>query len=244
MEAIVSASRDAEEKRGAVVEGGEEVDLEAFSAGAEQFLASHAPAKRDRTAVFGEGSDEVGVLPERTPGEAAGEVAAAKAWAAQVFDAGFGWITGPRRYGGRELAAAFERRYASLEARYETPSQAPRAIGLGMIAPTILAHGTETAKTAYLRAIHRGDIIACQLFSEPAAGSDLASLVTRAVRDGDEWVLNGQKVWTSGAQYSDIGEILCRTDPELPKHRGLTAFIVDMASPGIEVRPLRQMTGG
>jgi acyl-CoA dehydrogenase len=113
-----------------------------------------------------------------------------------------------------------------------------------MIAPTILAHGTDMVKERYLRAMHRGDIVACQLFSEPVAGSDLASLQSRAERDGDEWVLNGQKVWTSGAHYSDIGEIICRTDPDLPKHKGLTGFIVDMRTPGVEVRPLRQMTGG
>ena len=99
-------------------------------------------------------------------------------------------------------------------------------------------------KQAYLRKMYRGDIVGCQLFSEPGSGSDLASLQTRAVRDGDEWIVNGQKVWTSGAQFSDIGEIICRTDPELPKHRGLTGFVVDMHAPGVEVRPLRQMTGG
>ncbi len=113
-----------------------------------------------------------------------------------------------------------------------------------MVAPTILAHATDGVKEAYLRKMYRGDIVACQLFSEPASGSDLASLQTRAVRDGDEWVVNGQKVWTSGAQVSDIGEIICRTDPDLPKHRGLTGFVVDMHAPGVEVRPLRQMTGG
>jgi alkylation response protein AidB-like acyl-CoA dehydrogenase len=113
-----------------------------------------------------------------------------------------------------------------------------------MVAPTILDHGTEVVKEAYLRAMDRGDIVACQLFSEPSSGSDLASLQTRAVRDGDEWVISGQKVWTSGAQVSDIGEIICRTDPDQPKHRGLTGFVVDMHAPGVDVRPLRQMTGG
>ena len=113
-----------------------------------------------------------------------------------------------------------------------------------MVAPTILAHGTDVAKDAYLKAMYRGDIVGCQLFSEPGAGSDLASLQTRAERDGEEWVITGQKVWTSGAQYSDIGEIIARTDPDLPKHKGLTGFVVDMRAPGVEIRPLRQMTGG
>src|SRR5437588_263015 len=94
-------------------------------------------------------------------------------------------------------------------------------------APTILAHATEATRQRYLRSLYRGDIIACQLFSEPGAGSDLASLQTRAERDGDEWRITGQKVWTSGAQFADIGEIICRTDPSLPKHRGLTGFVVD-----------------
>jgi acyl-CoA dehydrogenase len=92
--------------------------------------------------------------------------------------------------------------------------------------------------------MYRGDLVGCQMFSEPGAGSDLAGLQTRADRDGDEWILNGQKVWTSGAHYSDVGEIICRTDADMPKHKGLTGFIVDMKAPGVEVRPLRQMTGG
>ncbi len=131
-----------------------------------------------------------------------------------------------------------------MAAGYRTPSLSIYGIGLGMVAPTILAHATGEVKRAYLEPMHRGDVVACQLFSEPSSGSDLASLQTKAVRDGDEWVLTGQKVWTSGAQVSDIGEILCRTDPDAPKHRGLTGFVVDMHGPGVEVRPLRQMTGG
>ncbi|HZA88199.1 MAG TPA: acyl-CoA dehydrogenase family protein, partial [Acidimicrobiales bacterium] len=99
-------------------------------------------------------------------------------------------------------------------------------------------------KARYLPALHRADLVACQLFSEPGAGSDLAGLQTRAERDGDEWIVTGQKVWTSGAHYSDIGEVICRTDADLPKHQGLTGFVVDMHAPGVDVRPLRQMTGG
>ena len=217
---------------------------EEFAEQAEAFLSANTRLKAERKSVFGEGPDEIAVLPERTAEEDAREVAEAKRWARVVFDAGFGWITGPFRYGGRGLPGSFQRLYSSIEARFEIPSQAPRMIGLGMIAPTILAHGTEVAKKRYLRSLWRGDIIACQLFSEPGAGSDLASLQTRAVRDGDEWIVNGQKVWTSGAHYSDIGEIICRTDPDLPKHKGLTGFVVDMHAPGVEVRPLRQMTGG
>jgi alkylation response protein AidB-like acyl-CoA dehydrogenase len=215
-----------------------------FRAEALAFLEANAKPKPEEKLVFGEGSDEVSVLPERTPEQDAREVKAAKVWAQQVFDAGFGWITGPTEYGGRGLPASYQRIYQSVESKFNTASQSPRMIGLGMIAPTILAHGTEPVKQAYLQKLWRGEIIACQLFSEPSNGSDLAGVQTRAILDGDEWILNGQKVWTSGAHYSDIGEIICRTDPDLPKHQGLSAFVVNMKAPGVEVRPLRQMTGG
>lgn len=220
-----------------------EVGEARFGEEALAFLEAHARRRTPAHNRWGEGSDNVSVFPDLTPEQEAAELAAARHWRAQVFDAGFGWITGPAAYGGRELAASYEHRYAELEAGFETPSQAPFGIGLGMIAPTILAHGTEATKGAYLAAMHRGDVVACQLFSEPSAGSDLASLVTRAEPDGDRWIVNGQKVWTSGAQFSDIGEIVCRTNPAAPKHRGLTAFVVDMRAPGVEVRPLRQMNG-
>ena len=148
------------------------------------------------------------------------------------FDAGLGWITGPKEFGGRELPGAYERAYGTLEARYDTPNMGVFGIGLGMVAPTILAHATDRAKDLYLQKMYRGDLVGCQLFSEPGAGSDLAGLQTKAERDGDEWIITGQKVWTSGAHYSDIGEIICRTDPDLPKHKGLTGFVVDMKAPG------------
>jgi alkylation response protein AidB-like acyl-CoA dehydrogenase len=220
------------------------VSEEQFEREALAFLEAHANLRVEQKKGWGQGSDSVALFAERSHQEEEAEVDAAKAWRQQVFDAGFGWITGPHAYGGRELPASYERIYQSREAAFDTPPQTPFGIGLGMVAPTILAHATEATKQRYLRALYRGDIIACQLFSEPGAGSDLASLQTRAERDGDEWRITGQKVWTSVAQFADIGEIICRTDPSLPKHRGLTGFVVDMHAPGVEVRPLRQMTGG
>src|SRR2546426_696099 len=140
-----------------------------------------------------------------------------------------GWIPGPEAYGGRGLPREYDRIGQSLEKDYETPGVGPFGIGLGMVAPTILAHAIEDVRQRYLQPMYRGDVVACQLFSEPVAGSDLAGIQTKAVRDGEEWVLNGQKVWTSGAHYSDIGEIITRTAtyPD-SRHRGLTMFLVDM----------------
>jgi alkylation response protein AidB-like acyl-CoA dehydrogenase len=221
-----------------------DISLEDFEAEARSFLASHATRREEEKIVWGQGSDRVSLFDEKAREREREELARAKDWRATKFDAGFGWISGPRARGGRELPHAYERAWASLENQYDVPNQGFFGIGLGMIAPTILAHGSDTAKDAYLTKLYRGDVVACQLFSEPGAGSDLASLETRAERDGDEWVLNGQKVWTSGAQYSDIGEIIARTDPDQPKHKGLTGFVVDMRAAGVEVRPLRQMTGG
>ncbi|MGH9042398.1 MAG: acyl-CoA dehydrogenase family protein [Acidimicrobiia bacterium] len=221
------------------------ISIEEFRTEAKAFLDAHAEPRREVRLTWGEGSDEVSLFPELSPEEEAGMVKAAKEWRAKTYDAGFGWISGPEQYGGRGLPREYERVWQSLESGYDIASQGPFGIGLGMIAPTILAHAVEDVKQRYLPAMYRGDVIACQLFSEPVAGSDLAGIQTRAVRDGDEWVLNGQKVWTSGAQYSDIGEIITRTstDPD-SRHRGLTMFVVDMHAPGVEVRPLRQMTGG
>jgi alkylation response protein AidB-like acyl-CoA dehydrogenase len=128
------------------------------------------------------------------------------------------------------------------EGRFETPPNI-YAIGHGMLGPTIMAHGTPEQKARYVREMARGQVVWCQLFSEPDAGSDLAGLRTSAVRKGDEWILNGQKIWSTGAHYSDFGMIVTRSDPDAAKHAGLTYFIVDMHAPGIEVRPIRQING-
>ncbi|MER6001051.1 acyl-CoA dehydrogenase family protein [Nonomuraea angiospora] len=159
------------------------------------------------------------------------------------FDAGLAWVWFPEGLGGlgasRELQLVVERELAG------TPqlNVGVQGIGLGMAAPTVLAFGTEEQKRRFLRPLWTGEEIWCQLFSEPGAGSDLATLATRAVKDGDEWVVDGQKVWTSGAHHSRWAILVTRTDPDVPKHRGMTYFICDMHAPGVEVRPLRQVTG-
>ncbi|HEY4409414.1 MAG TPA: acyl-CoA dehydrogenase family protein [Acidimicrobiia bacterium] len=214
-----------------------------FRAEAGAFLAASAVPRRAVEAGWGEGSDRVGLFRESTPEEDRRELAEARAWRAACFDAGFGWLSGPPEYGGRGLPPSFERVWAELEGGFDVPTGANLfLVGLGMVAPTILAHGTEKAKRRYLRALWRGDLVGCQLFSEPGAGSDLAAVATKAVPDGDAWLVSGQKVWTSGAHYSDLGLLLTRTGAA--RHQGLTMFLVDMHSPGIEIRPLRQMTGG
>jgi acyl-CoA dehydrogenase len=221
-----------------------EVTEEAFREEVVSFLDANATPRGEEKFVWGEGSDRVALFDEKAQEAERRQLEEAKAWRATRYEAGLGWISGPPELGGRGLPAGYDRLYSALESGYEVPNQSFFGIGLGMVAPTIQAHATEDVRKTYLPAMYRGDIVGCQLFSEPGAGSDLASLQSRAVRDGDEWRITGQKVWTSGAQYSDIGEIIVRTDPDLPKHKGLTGFVVDMHAPGVEVRPLRQMTGG
>ena len=219
--------------------------LDEFRAQVTTFLDANAVLKAaERAFVWGEGPDNPSLFQEPERAEETVELAAAKAWRANRYDADLGWICGPVEFGGRDLPHAYERAYNELEARYDVPNQSYFAIGLGMVAPTINDHGQPAVRQGLLPRLWRADLVACQLFSEPVAGSDLAGLQTKAERDGDEWVITGQKVWTSGAHYSDVGEVVCRTDPNLPKHKGLTCFVVDMHDPAIEVRPLRQMTGG
>src|SRR3954451_326322 len=160
------------------------------------------------------------------------------------FDAGLAWIHFDEGHGGLGLPPGLQRVVQDRLAKVHAPHPYPRnPIGYGMGAPTVFTHGSDAQKTRYLRPLFTGEEVWCQLFSEPGAGSDVASLSTRAVRDGDEWIVNGQKVWTTLAHLARWGMLIARTDPEQPKHKGMTYFIVDMHQPGVEVRPLRQMTG-
>jgi acyl-CoA dehydrogenase len=167
----------------------------------------------------------------------------AKRWQATKFDAGWAVLTWPKEYGGQGLGRMENVIFSQEEAHFKTPP-AIYGIGHGMLGPTLMSHGTKEQKERYVREMARGQVVWCQLFSEPAAGSDLAGLRSSAVRDGDGWVLNGQKIWSTGAHYSDWGMIVVRTDPNLPKHDGLTYFIVDMKAKGVEIRPIKQINGG
>ncbi len=149
----------------------------------------------------------------------------------------------PKDYGGLGGESWMPQVVRSELTRYRLPTFGINLLGVGLAGPTIIEHGTDAQKARYLPKILSGEEIWCQLFSEPGAGSDLASLATRAVADGDEWVVNGQKVWTTMAQFAHFGMLLSRSDPDAPKHEGLSYFILDMKSPGVEVRPLKQMTG-
>src|ERR1700733_12303820 len=161
------------------------------------------------------------------------------------FDAGLAWVHYPEGLGGLGLSRSLQQIVDAEFAAAGSPGHnaEQNGIGLGMAAPTILAYGTDEQRQRWLRELWTGREVWCQLFSEPGAGSDLASLATRAVRDGDGWVVNGQKVWTSLAQLAKRALLLARSDPDVPKHQGLTYFSMDMTAPGVEVRPLRQITG-
>ncbi len=161
------------------------------------------------------------------------------------YDAGLAWVNFPPGHGGLGLPRGYQSQVDAQFAAAGAPDNNPRSngIGLGMAAPTILAFGTEEQKQKFLRPLWTGEQIWCQLFSEPGAGSDLAAVSTRAVREGGDWVVNGQKVWTSGAHKAQMAILVARTNPDVAKHAGLSYFLCDMTAPGVDVRPLRQITG-
>lgn len=165
-----------------------------------------------------------------------------RAWQRKLYEGGWAAVSWPKEYGGRSATLMQQAIFWEEMARVEAPPMA-NSLGLGLIGPTIIAYGTEAQKKRFVPKILSAEEIWCQGFSEPNAGSDLASLQTEARLNGDDYVVNGQKVWTSYGWIGDWCELVVRTDPDLPKHKGLTVLLVDMKSPGVEVRPLRQMTG-
>ena len=195
---------------------------------ARTWLSQHASLRSDDVANW---HDDLG-----------GHVVACKKWQHVLYDNGWAGISWPKQFGGRGGTSLQASIFAEEQSKFDVATGS-FAVSLGMVGPTLMAHGTPQQHAEFLAPMLRGDHVWCQLFSEPNAGSDLANIGTRAVLDGDTWIVNGQKVWTSFGQFSDYGILLTRTEPESPKHKGITYFIVDMKSAGIEVRPLVQITG-
>jgi alkylation response protein AidB-like acyl-CoA dehydrogenase len=188
-----------------------------------QWLADHAPS-------------------EPSPADQDAAFAYRRVWQRQLYDGGWVGIHWPKEYGGQGATLIQQAIYAQEMARARAPQPA-NGLGISIVGPTLIDHGTEAQKQRYIEKILNADEIWCQGFSEPNSGSDLASLQTKAVLDGDEFVVNGQKIWTSMGQYADWCILLVRTDPHAPKHKGITFLLVDMHSPGITVKPLKQITG-
>ena len=221
------------------------ISLDEFRASARTWLESVAKRRQSESVEWGKGSDSVALFDNLTEEEELQIVEEGQAWERLRFDSGWGAISWPIDDGGLGLPAIYGRAYDEEERQFDVPHRSELfEVTRKLIPPTILKWGTAEQRVRWNRAFIRTDEMCCQLFSEPNAGSDLANVSTRAVRDGDEWVLNGQKVWTSGARFAQWGLAICRTDSTVAKHAGLTAFMVPLDIPGVTVRPIRQMSGG
>jgi alkylation response protein AidB-like acyl-CoA dehydrogenase len=224
--------------------------LDAFTAEAAQWLSTNAVPRTstvgDAGAVpWGEGEFSVSVFHSLEFDEERELIERAQAWTTLKATKGYHAIMAPVADGGLGLDRSYARAFSQLEAKYDTPpGHEVHGVTTRLVAPTIQVYGTEQQRKDHVGPFLAAEELCCQLFSEPSAGSDLASLACRAVRDGDEWIVNGQKVWSSGAQFADWGELIARSDADLPKHKGMTAFIIPLDLPGIEVRPIKQMSGG
>ncbi|MEV6639005.1 acyl-CoA dehydrogenase family protein [Amycolatopsis sp. NPDC051371] len=214
-----------------------------FRARAREWLSTVADLRA--SAAWGTGDDSVAVFENWTEEEERSHTDRGQAWERTRFDGGWGALSRAPESGGRGLPAFYEQLYRTEEAAFDVPRRSEIfPVTQHLVAPAIEIWGTDEQKQRWLRPMLRTDELACQLFSETEAGSDLAAVRTKAVRRGDQWVLDGHKVWTSGAQVATWGVAVCRTDPEAPKHAGITVFLVRMDAPGVTVRPIRQMTGG
>ncbi len=223
-----------------------DISVDDFAAEAEAWLATKLERRPPPTEqVWGEGEFDVSVFHAMTYDVERAHLDTLMEWVQAKAERGYHGITWPRELGGLGLSRAHSRVYGRLERQFVTPGvHETLAVTRGLIAPTVNVFGTDEQKLRWIPQFVRGETLCCQLFSEPGAGSDLAGLGTKAVRDGDEWVINGQKVWSSGAQFSQYGELIARSDPDVVKHKGMTAFVIPMDLPGIEIRPISQMSGG
>jgi alkylation response protein AidB-like acyl-CoA dehydrogenase len=219
--------------------------VDRFRERSRQWLEQNASPRPPSVEAWGVGSDSVALNRNMSLEDEVAHIDRCRKWIQRKADAGFENLTWEVEWGGQGLSRAHEQAFAEEERHFAVP-QGHAAINVTrfLVAPTIRAAGTPAQRDRFVRPMLRAEELWCQLFSEPGAGSDLAGMMTSADREGDEWVLNGQKVWTSGARFADWGYIQCRTDRTAPKHKGLTAFLLRMDSPGVEVRPLKQMTGG
>ncbi len=216
-----------------------------FRAEARSWLAARLAPRLDDAGSFGQGSDDVAVFHDLPDDRERELIAALASWQQCKYDAGYVAIDRPADLGGRGLDREYADAFAQEESAFVTPSGHELvSVTANLVAPTVALLGSAEQRARFVEPFLRAEELCCQLFSEPGAGSDLATLGTRARRDGDEWVISGQKVWTSGAQFAAWGELLARTDPDVPKHAGITAFLVPLDAAGIQVRPLRQMSGG
>jgi alkylation response protein AidB-like acyl-CoA dehydrogenase len=220
-------------------------DLDEFRRAARVWLTEHASPRRSASTSWGAGSDNVAVFHDRTDEAETIAVEAARAWHRTKLSAGWAGLTLAETIGGRGLSPDHEQTFADEEAAFEVPAPPELLqITVGLVAPTIDLLGTEDQRDRFARSFLAADELCCQLFSEPDAGSDLAGVRCQLRHDGDRWVVNGQKIWTSGARQADFGLLIGRSDAEAPKHRGMTALLVPLDAPGIEIRPIRQITGG
>jgi alkylation response protein AidB-like acyl-CoA dehydrogenase len=224
------------------------VPLDVFVSEAKAWLDDHAEKLSDDEAeefVWNKGEFNVAVFHSLSPDDERALLERLKEWTQLKAERGYHAVSAPREYGGLGLPGEYARAFAELEAGYVRPaSHETHSVTTRLIAPTIMAFGDDAQRGQLVGRFFAAEELCCQLFSEPGAGSDLGGLGCRAVRDGDEWIVNGQKVWSSGARFAEWGELIARSDPDVAKHKGLTAFVLPMDLPGIEVRPIKQMSGG
>lgn len=219
------------------------LSVDEFALAARDWLSTVAEPRS--TVEWGAGPDSVAVFENWTPEEERAETDRIRGYERAKFDAGWGAITWSEEYGGQGLPIAYALAFRQEEETFDVPRRTEMfSVTQQLVAPAVAQWGTPEQRERYVRAMLRTDLIACQLFSETEAGSDLAAVRTRAARRDDHWVLDGHKVWTSGATVADLGVAVTRTDPTVAKHAGLTVFLVPMDAPGVTVRPIRQMTGG